>query len=185
MANVLIINGHQKADFSAGKLNQTLMNEMKKVISENPEHKIKTTIIQKGYKVAEEQKKFLWADTIIYQFPIYWFGTPALLKQYMQDVYAYGLFYQTSENGYGMGGMLNGRTYMLSTTWNAPLDSFGYGFWRGIYAPDAALIEMHQAQTFIGLRPLPSFSCHDVVKHPQVDVYLQALKRHLELIFLK
>ncbi len=185
MSNILIINGHQKSDFAAGKLNKTLAAEMKSVLSKKPEHKIKTTCIQRGYKVSEEQKKFLWADTIIYQFPIYWFGVPALLKQYMQDVYEYGLFYQFSDGGYGMGGMLNGRTYMLSTTWNAPLDSFGHDFWRGVYSPDVALLEMHQSQAFIGLKPLPSFSCHNVVKDPQVKTYLEALDRHLELIFLK
>ena len=45
------------------------MNKMISLLSEK--NNIKTTNIQNGYKVEEEQQKFLWADIIIYQTPIY------------------------------------------------------------------------------------------------------------------
>lgn len=56
MKNILIINGHQKYDSSEGKLNQTLMDNMVRLLSEK--NKIKTTSVQDGYTVSEEQEKF-------------------------------------------------------------------------------------------------------------------------------
>lgn len=55
MKNILIINGHQKYSSAEGNLNQTLMNKMVSFLSEK--NNVKTTIIQKGYKIEEEQKK--------------------------------------------------------------------------------------------------------------------------------
>ena len=40
--------------------------------------------------VAEEQKHLAAADRIILQFPFYWYSTPALLKQWQDDVLTYG-----------------------------------------------------------------------------------------------
>ena len=183
--NILIINGHQKTDFASGKLNRTLVNEMKKFFGRKKSNKIKTTTIQRGYTPETESKKFKWADVIIYQFPVYWFSVPALFQQYMQDVYAYGRFYQTTDKPYGQGGLLQGKKYMFSSTWNAPINAFGNGFWKGIPNPDSALIHLHKAQQFIGLTALPCFSCHDVVKNPQIKEYLTNLKKHLIAVFGK
>lgn len=116
MKNILIINGHQKYDSSEGKLNQTLIDNMVRLLSE--ENKIKITSVQDGYTLSEEQEKFLWADVVIYQTPIYWFSVPGLLKTYMDEVYAYGIFF-TGAHEYGSGGLLTDKKYMFSTTWNA------------------------------------------------------------------
>ena len=183
MSNILIINGHQKTGSSTGHLNKTLVDEMKKVLTEELGHQVKITTVQKGYDVEKEQKKFMWADTIIFQFPVFWFGVPALMKQYMQDVYGYGVFYQASTDGYGHGGMLDGKTYMLSSTWNAPQEAFGKDFWADIETPDSALVAMHKTQSFIGLKALPGFSCHNVMKDPQMDKYLTDLRQHLKKVF--
>lgn len=183
MANILIIDGHQKYDFAKGRLSKTLVKKMKNVLSKK--HDVKETVIENGYVIKEEQDKFRWADTVIFQFPVFWFGTPAPLKQYMQDVFEHGVLFAGSDKGYGMGGFLTGKTYMLSTTWNSPLTAFGSGFWSGIDSPDEALTAVHHSLAFLGLKRLPSFSCHDVVKNTDVEAYLKALERHLDLIFLK
>lgn len=181
MTNILIINGHQKYDFAKGKLSKTLISKMKEVLSK--QHNVKITTIEKGYDTTEEQDKFHWAESIIYQFPVYWFETPAIMKQYMQDVYEYGILFTTGQKGYGTGGLLVDKTYMLSTTWNTPLSTFGKGFWKGVNSPDEVLTAMHHTQAFLGMKRLPSFSCHDVIKNPDVSAYLKALERHLNLIF--
>ena len=183
MTNILIIDGHQKYDFSKGKLSSTLALRAKQILS--AKHKVKLTTIEKGYHVEEEQDKFHWAESIIYQFPVFWFGAPAVLKQYMQDVYQYGILFGQAQKGYGTGGLLTDKTYMLSTTWNTPLSSFGKGFWRGVNSPDDVLTAFHHTQSFLGMKKLPSFSCHDVIKNPNVEAYLKAWEHHLSLIFLK
>ena len=185
MTNILIINGHQKTPTAHGKLTRTLIQTMKEVLSQNKDIHIKVSTLQKGWDIKKEQAKFMWADTIIYQYPIYWFHAPALLQKYLQEVLEYGVFYGVPNMPYGKGGKLANKTYMLSTTWNSPLDAFGQGFWQGIPSPDDALIAMHKAQQFIGLKPLPSFSCHNVIKNPEIQEYINGLKHHLRLVFLK
>lgn len=41
--------------------------------------------------IALEQSKLLWADTVIFQFPLWWFSMPAIMKGWVERVYAYGL----------------------------------------------------------------------------------------------
>ncbi|MBP5534809.1 MAG: NAD(P)H-dependent oxidoreductase [Alphaproteobacteria bacterium] len=183
MTNILIIDGHQKYEFSKGELSATLALRAKDILS--TKHTVKLTTIEKGYKIETEQDKFHWAESIIYQFPIFWFGVPAIMKQYMQDVYQYGILFTAGKKGYGTGGLLTDKTYMLSTTWNTPLSSFGKGFWKGVDFPDEVLTAFHHTQAFLGMKKLPSFSCHDVIKNPDINAYLKALERHLKLIFLK
>ena len=183
--NILIINGHQKTPFATGKLNRTLVAEMKKFFSRKRANKIKTTVIQRGYKAEIERKKFKWADVIIFQFPVFWSSVPALLQQYMQDVYAYGDFYKTEGKPYGHGGMLQGKKYMFSSTWNAPVESFGHDFWEGVPSPDYVFVGLHHAQKFIGLTALPCFSCHNVVKDPHINEYIKDLEKHLVAVFGK
>ncbi len=183
--NILIINGHQKTPFASGKLNRTLIDEMKTFFSHKKKNQIKTTVIQRGYNPENERKKFKWADVIIFQFPIFWFSAPAFLHQYMQDVYSYGDFYKTEGKPYGQGGLLQGKSYMFSSTWNAPADAFNKDFLSGIPTPDNVLVHLHKAQQFIGLTMLPCFSCHNVVKDPQIKEYAQGLKKHLTRVFGK
>ena len=55
MSNILIINGHQKTDFSEGLLNKTLTEETKKFLSIR--HLVKETVVENGYDVEREQEK--------------------------------------------------------------------------------------------------------------------------------
>lgn len=46
--------------------------------------------------IEAEQKKLLWADMVIFHFPMWWFTMPAILKGWVERVFAYGF-------GYGVG----------------------------------------------------------------------------------
>src|SRR5688572_22145541 len=43
--------------------------------------------------IAAEQQKLLWADAVIFQFPMWWFSMPAILKGWVERVFAYGFAY--------------------------------------------------------------------------------------------
>lgn len=178
MKNILIINGHQKYSADGGKLNQTLVDHMVSLLSEK--NHVKTTIIQDGYNIKEEQQKFLWADIIIYQTPIYWFSVPGLFKTYMDEVYEYGLFFKGADQ-YGTGGLLTEKQYMFSTTWNATKKAFQdpSQFFEGENLEEA-ISHLHRVQKFIGMKPLKSFACYDVVKNPNIDTFLEELEMHLK-----
>ena len=43
--------------------------------------------------IAREQQKLRWADAVLLQFPLWWFSMPAILKGWVERVYAYGFAY--------------------------------------------------------------------------------------------
>ena len=70
---ILLVNGYQKHDFCKGELNFSLYNIMLDKLRHN--HDVQLSSVE-DYNVIDERNKFLWADLIIFQFPIYWFNAP-------------------------------------------------------------------------------------------------------------
>lgn len=68
--------------------------------------------------VLAEQDKVLWCDLMIWQFPLWWFSVPAILKGWVDKVFAMGKFY---DNGrmYDTG-LLKGKKALLSITTGGP-----------------------------------------------------------------
>ncbi len=179
--NILIINGYQKHEFSKGELNTALANKYYNKLRLSND--IQFSTLELGYTLQEERNKFFWADVVIFQFPIYWFNATAILKKYMDDVFEYEQFYSFGEE-YGLGGLLTEKKYLLSTTWNAPEDVFGKEnkFFEG-KSVDDILISVHKALQFCGMKPLPSFSIHNVVKKPNFEVFSNKLDNHIKSVF--
>jgi NAD(P)H dehydrogenase (quinone) len=50
------------------------------------------------HDVRAEQDKLLWADVLILQFPLWWYTMPAILKGWVDRVYAYGFAYGVGEH---------------------------------------------------------------------------------------
>lgn len=173
----LVINGHKYYPYAQGRLNKTLFDRIVAILSDGNE--IQTTIVENGYDVDEEIKKYLWADTVIYQNPVNWFSAPWLLKKYYDEIFKHGVFYGPSTE-YGRGGLLNGKKYMYSLTWNSPEEAFQdtKGFYDG-RSVDDIIISLHKLHEFCGFDKIKTFSCHDVVKHPDISLYLERLNQHL------
>jgi NAD(P)H dehydrogenase (quinone) len=64
--------------------------------------------------VAAEQRKLLACDLLIFQFPLWWFGLPAVLKGWVDRVFAAGLIY--SHTKWYSTGQFRGRRAMVSMT---------------------------------------------------------------------
>jgi len=87
MKNVLIINAHQFFEgISGGKLNSTLAGIIKQEMAARG-YGMKETYIEQGYDVQGEVDKHLWADIIILQSPVFWFGMPWIYKKYVDEVF--------------------------------------------------------------------------------------------------
>lgn len=164
---LLIINGAETRGVAQGQLNQLLLDIACEVLQ--PHFNILQTTVAEGYRVAEEQDKFKRADIVLFQYPVFWFTVPACLKAYLDEVYEYGVFFEGGEQ-YGQGGLLSGKRYLLSTTWNAPEAAFSNAehFFAG-RALDDVLLSMHKAQQYVGMSPLASFAAFDVVNNPQPE----------------
>ncbi len=195
MKKILIINTHQKYEGAAeGKLNQTMVEVMKEEL-EIKGCEVKITNVEKGYDVNEEVDKHIWADVIITQSPVYWFGSPWIHKKYIDEVFTAGLFQQrlVVDDGrtrkdpnkqYGTGGKMQGKKHMLSLTWNAPKEVFGdkdQNLFEG-KTVDEVFIANTSVYKFCGAENLPSFSCHNVMKNADVKGDTERMKAHLKKI---
>lgn len=82
--------------------------------------------------IVREQDKLRWADAVILQFPLWWFSMPAILKGWVERVYAYGFAYGVGEHSdthwgdrYGEGTLAGKRAMLVVTT----------GGWTSHYEP--------------------------------------------------
>lgn len=189
---ILLINGSTTFAHSGGQLNDTLHAMAVETLSALG-HEVRETVIARGYVEQEEVDKILWADTLIYQMPGWWMGAPWTVKKYIDEVFTAGHGTLYANDGrtrsdpskqYGTGGLLKDKSYLLSVTWNAPIEAFdafgnffdGRGV-EGVYYP------FHKSQQFIGLKALPSFLAVDVIKAPNVPATLESYRAHLEKLF--
>ena len=193
--NVLIINAHQFYEgISSGKLNKAMIDviaeEMKK-----QNHEVQHTDIEEGYDIGAEVQKHLWADVIILQSPVFWFGTPWIYKKYADEVFTAGMMQGAFLTGdgrtrtdpskqYGSGGKLQGKRYMISLTWNAPEEAFNNKnqmLFAGLSVDDVFANNTANYK-FCGVDILPSFSCYNVVKEPQFENDVERLRKHLATV---
>lgn len=73
--------------------------------------------------IRAEMAKLEWCDVLVLQFPLWWFGLPAILKGWVDRVFAMGRIY-----GGGMWydrGYFSGRRAMLSLTTGGPASIYG------------------------------------------------------------
>ncbi|MBP2857009.1 NAD(P)H-dependent oxidoreductase [Dickeya oryzae] len=192
MQNVLIINAGKAFGHSKGELNRTL-TDVAATFLRNKGRQVRVTTVDDGYDIEQEVQNILWADTIIYQMPGWWMGAPWTLKKYIDDVFTagHGSLYASdgrtradASKKYGSGGLLQGKHYLLSLTWNAPLEAFTDPdqFFHGV-GVDGVYLPFHKANQFIGLSPLPTFICNDVIKQPDVERDIARYRAHLDKAF--
>lgn len=81
--------------------------------------------------VVAEQEKLLWADAVVLQFPLWWYGMPAILKGWIDRVYACGFAYGVGPHGgtqWGVRfgeGALQGRRAMVAVNIGGRMSHYG------------------------------------------------------------
>ena len=115
--------------------------------------------------IEAEQQKLLWADAVILQFPLWWYSMPAILKGWIERIYAYGFAYGVGEHSdshwgdrFGEGSMAGKRAMVVTTT----------GGWASHYAPrgingpmDDLLFPIHHGILYYpGFEVLPPYVVH-------------------------
>jgi len=175
MKNVLIINGHQKYEgIAEGNLTAKYISKAEDFFQSNG-FNVKHSVVESNYDVQDELEKFKWADEILFQYPVYWMGVPWLTKKYIDEIFSAG--YQTvtyqsdgrsrsdASKRYGSGGLMMGKNYMLSLSYNCPTTEFDdkEGFFDGL-SLDEANVATHKIFQFCGAKALESYAVHDIFK---------------------
>lgn len=65
------------------------------------------------------QKQLVWADEIVFAFPIWWFGPPAILKNFLDVNFTSGFAYKYNTQGV-RAELLEGRTARIFATSDGP-----------------------------------------------------------------
>ncbi|MFI6407119.1 NAD(P)H-dependent oxidoreductase [Streptomyces sp. NPDC050548] len=124
--------------------------------------------------VVAEQRKLLWADTVVLQFPLWWYTMPAILKGWVDRVFSFHFAYGVGvhdETRYGERfgeGTLRGRRAILSVTVGGPESHYSD---RGINGPiEDLLFPIHHGILYYpGVEVLPPFVLYGTDKITDSD----------------
>ncbi|HEV2690797.1 MAG TPA: NAD(P)H-dependent oxidoreductase [Bryobacteraceae bacterium] len=125
-----------------------------------------------------EMDKLIWADLVIFQFPLWWFSLPAILKGWVDRVFAMGFSYdigRSYENGF-----FRGKKGMLAFTTGGPAATYGPAGKNGRI--DELLRHVQYGMLyFIGMNVLPPFIAYGAsrVAPEQRADYLEAYRQRL------
>jgi len=113
-------------------------------------------------RLKAEMDKLEWCDTLIFTFPLWWFGLPAILKGWVDRVFAMGLTYGAGKGIYENGTFKN-KTAFLTFTTGGPEVAYGTAGKNGEL--DNILFPIHHGMLyFLGMTVLPPFICFAPVR---------------------
>jgi len=114
------------------------------------------------FNVDVEQVALRKANSIVFQFPFYWYSVPGILKEWMDQVLTYGFAFGST------GDKLKGKHFLVSTTVGGPEDSYCESGYNNFTIADL-LKPLRQMSNLTGMvyhRPIVS---HNMIYIP--DVY--------------
>ena len=112
MSNVLIVSGHPRTgDDSVA--NKTILEELASLLPDVEIDHLDELYPDYVFDVEAEQSKLAAADVIVLQYPLWWYGWPALLQKWMEDVFVRGFSHGST------GTALRGKKLVVSVTTGA------------------------------------------------------------------
>ncbi|SOE23537.1 modulator of drug activity B [Spirosomataceae bacterium TFI 002] len=184
MKNIFVVNGSHPFAHSGGKFNETLFSNTISYFESLEGFEVKSTQVGDNYNSKEEVEKFKWADLVIYHTPIWWFQIPFGFKKYIDEVFTEGHqngIYKSDgrsrknpEINYGTGGLMHGKKYMLTTSWNAPKTAFTLEneFFNQKSVDEGVMFGFHRMNAFTGMELLATHHFHDMEKNADVPLEL-------------
>jgi putative NADPH-quinone reductase len=165
MAKVLVLHAHPRPDRS--EINVVLAEAARRVegvtvvdlYAEYPTFEI---------DVDREQQRLLDHDVIIFQHPVYWYSSPAILKEWQDLVLEHGF-------AYGAGGTaLNGKLFFCACTAGGPEAAYcaqGYNH----FSIRELLQPLEQTAYLCGMTYLPPFAlfgARTAVQEGRIDAHV-------------
>ncbi|WP_028661822.1 NAD(P)H-dependent oxidoreductase [Saccharomonospora saliphila] len=131
-------------------------------------------------EIRAEQDHLRWSDTVVWQFPLWWHGMPAILKGWIDRVFVNGFAYGVTDPAtgatlrYGDGG-LKGRRALVVTTIGGRESAFGP---RGVHGAleDLLFPIQHGISFYAGMAPLAPFAVYGADRSTDSD-YAEAAAR--------
>lgn len=109
--------------------------------------------------VAREQHLLVGHDTVVLQYPFYWYSCPALLKEWLDVVLEYGFAYGRD------GDKLRGKRLVSAITTGGPGEAYGRAG-QNHFTMGELLAPFEQTARLCGMKWLPPFVIHGSAHGP-------------------
>jgi len=143
----LVILAHPK--IAESRVNSRLIKEVHK----HPEitvHELYPAYLDWSIDVPREQDLLEKHDRIVFQFPLYWYSTPPLLKKWQDDVLTYGWAYGSQ------GKKLQGKELMIATSIGGRQEVYQAGG-KNHFTMSEILRPLHATANMCKMTYLPAF----------------------------
>ena len=125
-----------------------------------------------------EMDKLLWCDVLIFNFPLWWFGLPAILKGWVDRVFAMGVVYGNGKGVYE-DGTFKDKTAFITMTTGGPEMAYNGG-------KNGDIINIlfpinHGMFYFAGMTVLPPFISYSPARKTE-DELKNELNRYLDYL---
>ena len=128
--------------------------------------------------IDREQKRLVEHDVVVFMFPMYWYSTPAILKEWQDLVLEYGFAY--GENG----AALDGKLFLCALTAGGTEEGYAAAGYNH-YTLRELLQPLEQTAALCGMRYLPPFAlfgARTALEEGRVDRHASAWRRVLEAL---
>lgn len=119
--------------------------------------------------VAREQSLLKEHDAVVFQFPLYWYSTPPLLKAWQDEVLLWNFAFGPN------GGLMKGRKFMVAVTAGGKESDFRSGEKHG-YTLSEFLIPLEHTMRYCGYDVVPHFSMYEANKTTEAALSEKALE---------
>ncbi len=119
--------------------------------------------------IDREQRRLVDHDVIVFQFPIYWYSTPSLLKEWQDLVLEFGFAYGP------LGKHLTGKALLVAATTGGRVTDYAEGGGNN-YPVRQFLLPLQQTATLCGMSFLPPFVLHGAnrIEAPEAQAHIAA-----------
>lgn len=112
MNKILVISGHP--DYKSSLANRAILDEFHRLVPSADIVYLDAEYPDFNIDVPREQKRLVEADTVVFEFPFWWYSAPSLMRRYFEMVLSHGFAYGST------GTALHGKKLIVSFTAGAP-----------------------------------------------------------------
>ncbi|WP_226658958.1 NAD(P)H-dependent oxidoreductase [Guptibacillus hwajinpoensis] len=170
----LVILAHP--NLSQSKINRTLITRLEQ--TDVTIHKLYDVYPDGKIDVEHEQALLSSHDRIVFQFPFYWYSSPALLKEWQDNVLTYGWAYGSE------GTALHGKELLLAISTGGPEAAYQAGGFNH-YSMSELVKPFHATANLTGMRFLPIFTVQGASRLSEDELRdkAEAYVQHIEASF--
>lgn len=148
------------------KIKETLQNEEGIVYKD-----IKSLYSDFNFDIKKEQEDIINADKIVFQFPLYWYTAPSILKQWVDDVFAYDFAFTYAEDNSWQALNLVGKEFQMIVSIGGDKEDY-----EGINIKISDCLHSYSTTALVlGMKELDPYYIYGVDTHKYTDEQLDKI----------